>query len=494
MNIDKRLDIRDKLSSHKCINFSFLKEELQFNLELFDRESYLALVYDLVNKIENGGNLSVQESEILFLSVIATNNKDVYNTLFRNSFSDTELKKLATIILFEMRFKEERWTLTSDEIIWMLLASKYDLSYEFFQKEWIIETGWMGGDKWFTCNNAKKCSQTLEQEQELSLKIRNWFSKILEEQGSLFDYYDYLSEEIVSLDRKLKASRKARSYKTINISTLTSLFLSKLDTPVYVMKHWSWKNTSAVGSTDAAVNLGITVLLEDISQYEKELRKKKFVYTDAKIFKSLHDISWTFIKTETINHLIGPLTPPISYLTPYYKILWINHNVNVDVLWQTFEKMNKYKLYNTRNALIIGGLDKNINNYYSGIEKDIKLDEFSPISTIFWLVVDWKYIGKGIIKDEDFWVKINIKNILLPNDEHVIFQTNKQVLRWTANEDLINLVVINIVLGKILLDLDKTGLNLTDLVLNLDTPNNLKFNSFILRQQFQKIKNLILTK
>ncbi len=109
-------------------------------------------------------------------------------------------------------------------------------------------------------------------------------------------------ESVVLPDREIKQSYKTRNRKSANISTLASFVVASLGYPT--MKHGSGKNTTAVGSTDAVRDFGFNVSFDSSSQPQNLLEQDGYVFTDAKLSKSIHDISGEVLRTETVNHLL----------------------------------------------------------------------------------------------------------------------------------------------------------------------------------------------
>lgn len=96
-------------------------------------------------------------------------------------------------------------------------------------------------------------------------------------------------QDIIIPDRAIKQSYKSKNKKTVNISTLSSLLLASLGYPS--MKHGSGKNTTSVGSTEAIVHLGVPIIHKSREAARQALDINGFVYTDAIISKTIHDIS-----------------------------------------------------------------------------------------------------------------------------------------------------------------------------------------------------------
>mgnify|MGYP001564315953 FL=1 len=131
-----------------------------------------------------------------------------------------------------MAAKEALRSLTSDEIAGMVAASLLDTLFRFDVPK-VIETCGMGGDIGFHADNSVQ--------------------------------------------------------KTINVSTLSAIVLSALGLPV--IKHGSYSNTSAVGSTDAIERFGARTSMRSLKEIERIWSACGFCYFDAHWCKTIHDLS-----------------------------------------------------------------------------------------------------------------------------------------------------------------------------------------------------------
>lgn len=214
------------------------------------------------------------------------------------------------------------------------------------------------------------------------------------------------------------------------------------------MKHGSSWNTSKVGSSDAIIQLWIPLTFQTREEIEQIFADVGFIYTDAVVSKTIHDLSGNILKTETVNHLTGPMTPPLDPSTKLNKVLWINHNIHPNALGEAYEIIAQKWIYNIGNVLIVGWfadaskMEDPINH------KNICLDEFSPQWSILWVIINGTFHGTFTISEEDFWVKICMENVLIWNehDGRDIYAANEAVINGNASQDLINLVACNVAL------------------------------------------------
>jgi anthranilate phosphoribosyltransferase len=221
-----------------------------------------------------------------------------------------------------------------------------------------------------------------------------------------------------------------------------------------VMKHGSWKNTTAVWSSEAINKLWIPLVYKTLEEFRKVFKDTGFVYTDAVVSKTIHDLSWSILKTETVNHLTWPMTPPISSATRFHKVLGINHNINIDALWKAYEFLNERWIYNVWNVIIVWWLGQLPEEWEVPKNSLIRLDEFSPRWSLIWVIINGTYKGQYVISDVDFWTKIDLEESLISgeNEGSNIYSANDAVLDNRAPRDLIELVACNSALWLITLN------------------------------------------
>ena len=405
----------------------------------------------LLVKLEKGSHITFDESYLWLIHVLWWTNNFIYEQLFSDSnYTREELKEFGLCFLFWMRFREERGDMGPDEIAWMVAGTRMDFTNVIDSSKKIFENCWMGWDKWFWDNDLD------EKYSPLKSLIDDRFDSFIVEWG-ISAYHKYLSEEIIPLDKEVKQSYKKKSKKTVNVSTLCSLITASLWEALWnsVMKHWSWKNTTAVWSTDAVVKMWIPIQFDTKWWHSDFFDKNWYVYTDAVKFKTIHDIS-TLIQTETVNHLLWPMTPPITRSTELYKVLWINHSISNQIVAKAYELLWEKEIYNVKNVIVVWWFDHlptNLNeDDYSKLYESIVLDEFSPKWTILSIIQNEKYIWDYIISEKDFWIEIDLENIMLPSVEEIIIKENKNVIEWNCNEDLLKLICCNAALWIILIN------------------------------------------
>lgn len=415
-----------------------IRNQESFNDGLIHFENLIKLLpnfdfFRMIQTIEKGDSIWFEGAFLGFLYVVWANNTHVKAQLFSQEDIESVTRK-AVIFLMTMRFQEERWRITGEEIAWMIAATRLDFTFLIHSEDPIVETCWMGGDIGFWETDFNHLYAWLEK------NIQDWFiqevSQMTEE-----EYYHFLMNQVVIPDRQIKQSYKTKNKKSVNISTLASFMLGSM---WYItMKHGSGKNTTAVGSTDAVIKFGIPILFQDSNEPGKKMEADSFVYTDAVISKTIHDISGNVLKTETINHLIGPMTPPIGRKTQLNKILGVNHNVSFSVLWRAYEALRERRVYNIGDVIIVWGFSHLPENLSDLSHKEIRLDEFSPRWSMLGIIIDGVYKWEFLISEKDFWVNIDMNEILLGWSEDIINSANEWVLSNKAPEDIIQLVCCN---------------------------------------------------
>ncbi len=219
--------------------------------------------------------------------------------------------------------------------------------------------------------------------------------------------------------------------KTINASTLSSLVIASLGIPT--VKHGSYKNTSAVGSTDAIEGFGARVEQSNVSDIERIFRETGYYFSDAHVFKTVHDLSHLEPRHETINHVLGHMTPPIDKKTRLDKVMGVNEKVHPETIARAFEKISRVGGQNIGNVAVVAGLVTDIDSHqiadYAFVKHLTMLDELSPYSSVVAFVRDGTYAGTFLLHPNDFGLTISSDAIALENKLEVIRDANMKALR-----------------------------------------------------------------
>ncbi|MEN9614453.1 MAG: hypothetical protein RLZZ347_760 [Candidatus Parcubacteria bacterium] len=388
------------------------KREKQEARELLARENYSPLrvtaphqalitqlpqnsVRVLDRKVKSGKHLSFDEAFCGMCIVLAATNQRVFEIVASQyekagiPFSHEYALTSGTAFMQLMAVKESLLHLTEEEIAGMVAASMMDIVVRF---EWpeVIEMCGMGGDIGFGRN------------------------------GSIS--------------------------KTINVSTLSSFVLSGLGLPI--IKHGSYANTSAVGSTEAIEQLGANVTLTNRHEVEGLFKKGGFAYLDAHWCKTIHDLSH-LLMMETVNHIIGPMTPPISPQTVLTKVMGVNEKVHPETIVRAYNILNQKGLVSVGGIVVVAGLSQYIAGDLGSrevIRSMTIMDELSPYGSVIALGFGGHFLGNVQVSPTDFGVTLNPDEIKVSNDKSSISSANESALSG-KNLPLARYLAMNAALG-----------------------------------------------
>lgn len=344
---------------------------------------------EILGKLRAFEDLDFSESFVLMSYVIAGTNKEFYNKtrrLFGKSYSNEgpynskSASEISRMILEGFTSKETNKELTEEEIAGISSASLMDLIYRIDIPE-AIDTCGMGADKGIMKNNKR--------------------------------------------------------LKTINVSTLSSIVIASLG--YNAIKHGSYKNTAAMGSSDVAIDFGININQDSIGNIKSLIKDHKYLYTDAHLYKTIHDSSH-LVKVETINHIIGPMTTPVSKNTKLHRVLGVNEKIHPRKIALAYEIMNRKGFQTIGNAAIVAGLDNNYDSIDAdcreNIKKSIILDELSPFSSAVAFMQNGAYSETRIIKPEDFGITLDPNKIFIDVSSKEILKTkNREALTGKDSEN-----------------------------------------------------------
>lgn len=344
-------------------------------------------------KLSKGERLTFEEAFLGMTYVVSATNRGIFEQIQLQlqeahgliKVEQEELKPPAQAFLTAMAQREAHGTLAPEEVAGMVAAGMMDINLRLGFKPHVLETAGMGGDKGFVVNGEKK--------------------------------------------------------KVINASTLSAIVLSSMDVPV--VKHGSYANTSAVGSTEAIEALGVNIYQSSFDEIAELFGETHFYFSDAHIAKTIHDLSHSpFMRHETINHIIGPMTPPIDRRTKLSKVIGVNEGVHPSLIAKAYEILHKRGYQNVGNVIVVAGLDQEFTDGVAmGDQKAIKshmmLDEVSPYTTLLSIVRGGKYAGLYLVTPESFGTKIDSKEIQIVNSQQDLLAANKDVLKGLnqANSD-----------------------------------------------------------
>jgi len=202
---------------------------------------------------------------------------------------------------------------------------------------------------------------------------------------------------------------------------------------VRTTKHGSYANTSAVGSTDALERFGVIVEQGSRAEIERLFQDVGYCFTDAHVVKTIHDLSHLSPKHETVNHLIGPMTPPVAAATRLDKVMGVNEKVHPEDVAKAFAELHRRGVQAIGNVAVVSGLDTDIDAHSILRRRFVKdhaiLDELSPYSSVVAFVRNGVYGGTFLLHPSDFGVRCVNSSIALENRPEVLVRANEDALR-----------------------------------------------------------------
>ncbi len=232
-------------------------------------------------------------------------------------------------------------------------------------------------------------------------------------------------------DRGMRFNGEPASRKTINGSTLSTLVVAALGHKT--AKHGSYSNTSAVGSTDAIERLGVVVDTPDPGAQDT-LAASGFHFTCAHAWKTIHDLSHALPKRETVNHVVGPMTPPVDPVdTRLDKVVGVSEKLHPAIVVRAYEILRDKGLVNLRHAAAVCGLDRILDIGEVGMHTRVRdatvLDELSPYASVVSILREGRYVGTHQLTPGMFGVTFrDPRSIFIRNDETSIMNANWRAL------------------------------------------------------------------
>ncbi len=266
------------------------------------------------------------------------------------------------------------------------------------------------------------------------------------------DYGDRVIETCgMGGDRGVMIKEETVARKTINGSTLSAIVLASLG--ISTTKHGSYGNTSPVGSTNAIEDLGVNVDIPD-AFIQQQLASEGFHFTDAHAWKTIHDLSHLQPRRETINHVVGPMTPPISPNTRLDKILGVNDKLPPWIVAEAYTILANLGVFKMGNVAVVAGFERR--PHESGmiesreyLRDNVRLDELSPEASVVTFASGTRMLGTHLLVPAYFGVEFRHPDApYILNDREVIREANEQALRGKMDErQLVELLAMNAALG-----------------------------------------------
>ncbi|HLD51144.1 hypothetical protein A3K34_01510 [candidate division WWE3 bacterium RIFOXYC1_FULL_40_10] len=335
-------------------------------------EALSVQISDIDTSLRGGNDLSIVQAFSGMLHVVAGTNNRLQELLFPEISGDISRTKGA-FYLTRMAAKEQYVGLTPGEVAGMVMAGLLDIVYCPPAAE-LSETSGMGAD-------------------------RGW---------------------------------KGKRVKTINASTLTALVLASMDYPS--IKHGSYGNTTKIGSTDVPEQFGANICESNPDRIEQILRECGFWFNDAHSVKTLHYLSHRLM-VETVNHIVGPMTPPVSQRTKLYKLMGVNHYVHPEIIAKAYALLHGMGVLNLGGAVILAGISGKAPKHIgpenrSWYLKNCYLDEVSPEQTLVSLSYGSEFLGTHLVNtSKTFGVSFSDKDIQVTNEIDPLMRANQLALR-----------------------------------------------------------------
>ncbi len=321
-------------------------------------------------KVKNLETLSFEEAFAGMCFVLAGTNNFLRELLFDSMPYEEAIAK-GSAFLQLMAMKEVYVQLEAAEIAGLVAACYLDVVYTPCYVEQVVETSGMGGDRGWTAD---------------------------------------------------------KSLKTINVSTLSSIVAAASGT--MAMKHGSFGNTTRVGSTDIPLNFGANIITDSRQDIDRLLRSVGFWYNDAHAVKTVHYLSH-LLMVETVNHVVGPMTPPVGPDTILYKVMGVNHHVMPATVVKAYNLLHELGVVNVGGVIVVSGLDtdQGISITPEWLNQHIMLDELSPRASVAAIGAGSEYFGTLILDDTSFdSIPLNEYELRIPNNIPDLMQANERAL------------------------------------------------------------------
>lgn len=275
--------------------------------------------------------------------------------------------------------------------------------------------------------------------------------------------------------------RNGSTKKTLNVSTLSALVLSALGLPA--IKHGSYGNTSAIGSTDTMESFGANTAPQSKREVMRVWKQVNFCFLDAHWCKTIHDLSH-LLMVETVNHIVGPMTPPISPRTRLNKLMGVNAKVHPEVIAKAYAILHGRGKQSIGGVAVITGLDEtgfDVNaNDYEQVKAHAILDELSPYASVVSLCYEGKFLGNTIVTPQDFGARIDPEAIKVPGVKEKIQAANLAALSG-KNRTLADYLAMNTAMALFIVRYLGRG----------DAVRNGKINSRYLQECFKQCQRVI---
>ena len=346
--------------------------------------------YGLDNKIKKGSDLSYKEAFSLMTFVTMASNREIRNQVSPYiKIGDTSKETItlqAIALLSAMSAKESYIGLTPQEIAGLTAATlELDTLVRVNGGDQVFGIGGMGGDKGYPKNGDNS--------------------------------------------------------KLFSLSTMSSAVLANYQN---VHKHHSYPNTSKVAGQTAIEAIGGRSDQRTSSQMETLQKETGLFMSSCHTTRTIHTISHK-LKGETINHIVGPLSIPVSKETTVNAMIGVNDNVHPETVIKSLQILQEEGVQFYGNSVAFCGLitqksnpkdfQESMYQKVPDIKQKIVLDEVAPppYDTLASFMVDGKNMGTYIIRPTDFLEQrfieqVSFKQLLIPNTSDSILAANAEAV------------------------------------------------------------------
>jgi anthranilate phosphoribosyltransferase len=359
-----------------------VKEHLH---ELLEGQGY----YGIDRKLKHGESLSFDDAFSLGTFVCSALNRPLNNAIaskIRNLAPyETHLLQ-ATALLSAMSAKEGYVGLTADEIAGLVAATlEVDTVVRVNYSKRILAFGGMGGDRGYWLNGARS--------------------------------------------------------KLFSLSTLSAIALS---TDGAVHKHHSYPNTSKVAGQSAIEAFGARSDFHSQEAFQRLLDETHLFMSSCHDTRTLHTLSH-LLRSETINHVIGPLAFTLTRDTPIQGFIGVNGKIHPETIIQALRMLHEKRFQRYDNSAAYCGTDlqavppemlsPETYAHTADARSHVLLDEIAPPpnATLASFLVNGENAGTYALYPEDFYPdavlsQFSFNDLVIPNEEDKIHYYNSKAL------------------------------------------------------------------
>ena len=237
--------------------------------------------------------------------------------------------------------------------------------------------------------------------------------------------------------------------KGVNASTLAAVTIAATRPPdLYVAKHGTAGRSSALGSSDTLEQFGAHTTgatVDDLIRYAHT----SFCYTDAREMKTAHDLI-TVLGGSLLDHVYGPLTPPIGSATEVNKVMGTNHFLHPETLARAYQVLHERNIQRIGGVAVIAGLETTASRFADPrddtyVRSRTVLDEPSPFSNVVSIARPGE-LNTFFLAPDDIDVHMDPGSIGVFQGSSELHRANADVISGTESSRLTQ-VAFNAALG-----------------------------------------------